>query len=95
MSLDADQVRRIAFLARVAISESEATAARNQLNDIFAMIEKMQAVDTRSIEPMVHGQDVKLRLREDIATEADQRALFQTIAPQIQSGFYLVPKVIE
>ncbi len=95
MSLDLEQVQRIAFLARIAISETEAAAVRGELNDIFAMIEKMQAVDTRSIEPMAHGQEVMLRLREDVVTEADQRALFQSIAPEVERGFYLVPKVIE
>jgi len=55
----------------------------------------MQSVDTSAIEPMSHSQSVSQRLREDIVTESDQRALFQSIAPQVQEGLYLVPQVIE
>ena len=66
-----------------------------QLTGIFGLIEEMQAVDTRGVEPMSHAQDVVLRLREDAVTEADQHALFQAVAPQVEGGLYLVPKVIE
>ena len=55
----------------------------------------MQAVDTDGVEPMAHAQDLMLRLREDAVTETDQHALFQAIAPQVEAGLYLVPKVIE
>jgi aspartyl-tRNA(Asn)/glutamyl-tRNA(Gln) amidotransferase subunit C len=55
----------------------------------------MQAVDTTGIEPMAHAQDVVLRLRNDIATETDRRAAYQAVAPQVEAGLYLVPKVIE
>ena len=59
------------------------------------MIEEMQAVDVSGVEPMSHAQDVMLRLREDVVTEADQHELFQSIAPAVEQGLYLVPKVIE
>jgi aspartyl-tRNA(Asn)/glutamyl-tRNA(Gln) amidotransferase subunit C len=59
------------------------------------MIEEMQAVDVTGIEPMSHAQDVSLRLRDDMVTEPDQRELFQSIAPKVENGLYLVPKVIE
>jgi len=88
-------VRRLAFLARVAISDSEASEICVQLNHIFAMIEKMQAVDTQNIEPMAHGQEVMLRSRDDVVTERDQHELFQSLAPQVENDFYLVPKVID
>jgi aspartyl-tRNA(Asn)/glutamyl-tRNA(Gln) amidotransferase subunit C len=55
----------------------------------------MQAVDTTGIEPMSHAQDVVLRLRDDVVTEPDQHELFQSVAPQVETGLYLVPKVIE
>ena len=58
-------------------------------------VEEMQAVDTKGIAPMSHAQDVSQRLREDVVTETDQRELFQSIAPQVEAGLYLVPKVIE
>ena len=95
MSLSIDDVKRIAALARLAVSEAEAEQALAQLSGIFALIERMQAVDTSGIEPMSHAQDLILRLREDRVTEADQRALFQSLAPQVEAGLYLVPKVIE
>ena len=95
MSLSIDDVKRIAALARIAVSEAEAEQALAQLSGIFALIERMQAVDTTGIEPMSHAQDLILRLREDRVTEADQRELFQSLAPQVEAGLYLVPKVIE
>ena len=95
MSLSIEEVTRIAALARIETSPEEALAAQSQLNAIFALIGEMQAVDTTGIEPMSHGQDLTLRLREDTVTERDQRALYQSVAPQVEAGLYLVPKVIE
>ncbi len=95
MSLSVDEVKKIAHLARIEISEAEALATRQQLNDIFAVIGQMQAVNTEGIEPMSHAQDLMLRLRDDVVTERDQHALFQSTAPQVEGGLYLVPKVIE
>ena len=95
MSLSLDDVKRIAYLARIAIDDKEAAGVLKQLSGIFALIEQMQAVDTKGIEPMSHAQDVVLRLRDDIVTEADQHELFQSVAPQVEAGLYLVPKVIE
>jgi aspartyl-tRNA(Asn)/glutamyl-tRNA(Gln) amidotransferase subunit C len=88
-------VRKVASLARLAMSEAEIETARSQLSGIFALIEEMQAVDTQGIEPMSHAQDVAQRLREDVVTETNQRELFQAIAPQVEAGLYLVPQVIE
>jgi len=95
MSLSLQQVKRVAWLARIEISEAEAEAAQGHLNDIFRLIEQMQSVDTEGVAPMAHGQDVVQRLREDKVTESDQHALYQSIAPQVENGLYLVPKVIE
>jgi len=95
MSLSLQEVKRVAWLARIEITDAEAEAAQGHLNDIFKLIEQMQSVDTEGIEPMAHAQDVVQRLREDKVTEADQHALYQSIAPQVENGLYLVPKVIE
>ena len=95
MSLSLDQVRRIAHLARIRISDAEALQTQAQLNGILGLIETMQAVDTEGVAPMAHAQDLLLRLREDAVTEAEQRSVFQSIAPQVEAGLYLVPKVIE
>ena len=95
MALTREDVKRAARLARIAIDESEADEVLAQLANIFGMIEEMQAVDVSGVEPMAHAQDVTLRLREDAVTEADQHELFQEIAPRVENGLYLVPKVIE
>ena len=95
MSLTIDDVRKVARLARLAVSEAEADAAHAQLSNIFGLIAEMQAVDTAGIEPMSHAQDVTQRLRADAVTEINQRELFQSIAPQVEAGLYLVPQVIE
>jgi len=95
MSLTNADVRKVANLARLAMNEAEIEAARSQLAGIFDLIAEMQAVDTRGVEPMSHAQDVSQRLREDTVTETNQRELFQSIAPQVEAGLYLVPQVIE
>ena len=95
MPLTLDEVRRIAYLARIEISDAEAGEVQEQLNGIFRLIEQMQAVDTAGTAPMAHARDVVLRLREDEVTEGDQHRLFQSVAPQVEEGLYLVPKVIE
>jgi len=95
MSLSTDDVKKVASLARLAVTEAEVETAHNQLSGIFDLIAEMQAVDTAGIEPMSHAQDVTQRLREDVVTEENQRKLFQSVAPQVEAGLYLVPKVIE
>ena len=95
MSLSLEEVKRIAHLARIEISEAEAVQIQGQWNDIVRPIESMRAVDTEGVEPMFHAQDLLLRLREDTVTESDQHRLFQSAAPQVEGGLYLVPKVIE
>jgi len=95
MSLTNADVRKVARLARLAMSATEIETARAQLSGIFDLIAEMQAVDTTGIEPMSHAQDVSQRLREDAVTETNQRKLFQSIAPQVEAGLYLVPQVIE
>ena len=95
MALTLDDINRIAHLARIEVEPPEAQQALVQLSGIFRLIEQMQAVNTDGVEPMSHAQDVMLRLREDLVTESDRRALFQSIAPQVEAGLYLVPRVIE
>jgi len=95
MPLSLQEVQRIAELARIGVSDAEARAVQSQLNDIFELIGRMKKVDTEGVEPMSHGQDLELRLREDIVTERDQREQFLSLAPEREQGLYLVPKVIE
>ena len=95
MALTLDDVHRIAHLARIEIDEAAAREVHGKLLAIFAMINTLQAVDTTGIVPMSHAQDVMLPLREDVVTASDQRALFQSVAPAVQDGLYLVPRVVE
>ena len=99
MSLDLEQIRRIARLARIAVSDAEAAKTAVQLNNLLGLIERMQAVDTTGIEPMAHALDAEMpisqRLREDKATEPDRRSDFQSGAPAVEEGLYLVPRVVE
>lgn len=95
MSLDREQVRKIAHLARLHITEQEVDAYADTLSRILKLIEQMNAVDTTGVMPMAHPNEVGLRLREDAVTETNQREKFQQIAPAVEAGLYLVPKVIE
>lgn len=95
MSLTLEQVRRVAHLARIEVSDAEAETTLGHLNGIFTLIEEMQAVDTQGVEPMAHAQDLSQRLREDRVTEVNRRDAFQAVAPETEAGLYLVPKVIE
>lgn len=95
MPLSQDDVKRIANLARIELCEDEVDTVLTQLSSIFSLIEQMQAVDASAITPMSHAQDVTQRLRDDAVTETDQHILFQAVAPQVEAGLYLVPKVIE
>ncbi len=93
--LSREELARLARLARIEVAETDLDALRQQLNDILAMVEQMRSVDTAGVEPMSHPQAAAQRLRPDVVTEADQRGLFQAVAPSVEDGLYLVPKVIE
>jgi aspartyl-tRNA(Asn)/glutamyl-tRNA(Gln) amidotransferase subunit C len=95
MSLNSADIKRIAHLARIEVNDAEADATLTKLTGILGLIEQMQAVDTTGIAPMSHSQDVTQRLRDDVVTETNQRELYQSIAPAVAEGLYLVPKVIE
>ena len=99
MSLSDDQVRRLAHLARIGIRPEESAAAIDRLNRVLGLIDELKAVDTAGIEPMAHPLDALLpegqRLRPDEVSEADRKELYQSVAPAVQDGLYLVPKVLE
>ncbi|MFA7282040.1 MAG: Asp-tRNA(Asn)/Glu-tRNA(Gln) amidotransferase subunit GatC [Sterolibacterium sp.] len=95
MSINLEQVGRIARLANIEISSAEAAQTSEVLNGILGLIEQLQSVDTTGIAPMAHAQEVSQRLREDCVTEPDQRTAFQAVAPETEAGLYLVPRVIE
>jgi aspartyl-tRNA(Asn)/glutamyl-tRNA(Gln) amidotransferase subunit C len=93
--LSLEEIHRIAHLARLELGQAEAAAMQQQVNDILAMVDQMAAVDTTGVVPMSHPQEVTQRLREDVVTETDQHEVFQSLAPAVEDGLYLVPKVIE
>jgi aspartyl-tRNA(Asn)/glutamyl-tRNA(Gln) amidotransferase subunit C len=95
MSLTNDDVRRIAALARIAITAEESGEVLERLNRVLALIEEMRAVDVSGVEAMAHALDLSQRLRADRVSAADQRQLYQSVAPESEDGLYLVPKVIE
>ena len=95
LALSLDDIQRIAHLARIEITPAEAVECERKLDAIFELINEMRAVDTTGIVPMSHAQDVTLPLREDRVTETDRHALYQSSAPAVHDGLYLVPKVIE
>jgi len=95
MSLANDDVRRIAALARIAITAEESAQVLERLNRVLALIEEMRAVDVAGVEPMAHALELGQRLREDKVTERDQHQLYQSVAPAVEGDLYLVPKVIE
>ncbi|ABM30900.1 Asp-tRNA(Asn)/Glu-tRNA(Gln) amidotransferase subunit GatC [Paracidovorax citrulli] len=99
MALTPQDIGRIANLARLELSPAESERMLTQLNGFFGIVEKMRAVDTAGLEPLSHPvaaiQDIALRLREDTASEPDQREANQRSAPAVERGLFLVPKVIE
>ena len=99
MSLNAQDIARIANLARLELQPEEGERMLARINDFFAIVEKMRAVDTAGVEPLTHPvaavSEVALRLRDDVASEPDRREANQQSAPAVERGLFLVPKVIE
>lgn len=99
MSLTLSDIDRIANLARLELQSDEASRMLGQINGFFDIVEQMRAVNTEGVEPLAHPvaaiQDVALRLREDVASEPDQREANQRSAPAVEHGLFLVPRVIE
>jgi aspartyl-tRNA(Asn)/glutamyl-tRNA(Gln) amidotransferase subunit C len=95
MSLTLEDVKKIAHLARLNLSTEEMTLYRSQLSHILDFIEQMNQVEIAHVTPLAHPFDLEQRLRSDIVTESNLREKYQQIAPQVEAGLYLVPKVIE
>lgn len=95
MALERSDVEKIAHLARLGLDEADVPRTTETLNNILGLIDAMQAVDTDGIAPLAHPLEATQRLRADAVTESNQRDAYQAIAPAVQDGLYLVPKVIE
>ena len=95
MSLDKNDVEKIAHLARITIADDDIPGYAASLSSILELVEQMDAVDTENVAPMAHPHAAFQRLREDAVTEANQREHFQKITPNVENGLYLVPKVLD
>ena len=95
MSLTTDEVKKIAYLARLGIDEQQVESYAKELSGLLDLVAQMDAVDVEQVSPMAHPMDQAQRLRIDLVKEEDQHERFQSQAPQVESGLYLVPKVIE
>ena len=95
MTLDKSDIDKIAWLARFSISQEDIPNYLHDVSNILKLVEKMNSVNTDDIEPLAHPLEITARLRDDKVTETDQREHFQKIAPAVDNGHYLVPKVIE
>ncbi len=95
MSLTETDVKKIARLARLSLNEKDISAYTQQLSGILDFVSEMSAIDTSETQPLAHPLDLAARLRADVVTETDQRETFQAIAPRVEAGLYLVPKVID
>ena len=95
MAFDKTEVEKVAQLARLHISDSEIDEVTGRITDILALIDQMQSVDTDTVVPLAHPLDLTQRLREDDVTEFNRRDELQLLAPAVEQGLYLVPKVIE
>lgn len=95
MSLDNTDVEKIAHLARVDIESKDTQEYLTNLTSILDLVDQMQSVDTEGVEPLSHPLDAVQRLRADDVTESNQRELLQTVAPAVEEGLFLVPKVID
>jgi aspartyl-tRNA(Asn)/glutamyl-tRNA(Gln) amidotransferase subunit C len=95
MTLSLADVARIADLARLEVTADEAASVHAKLAAIFALIDQLSAVDTAGVAPLAHPQECFAPLREDLVTERDERDLYQAVAPAVEDGLYLVPRVVE
>ncbi|OOC10291.1 MULTISPECIES: Asp-tRNA(Asn)/Glu-tRNA(Gln) amidotransferase subunit GatC [Thioalkalivibrio] len=95
MSVDTEHVQRIAELSRLAMDDDQAREFAGGLSDIFDFVEQLDGADIEGVEPMAHPMDAAQRLRPDAVTEPDRRDDYQAIAPAVEGGLYLVPRVIE
>lgn len=95
MVLTEEEVKKIAHLARLNLTAEEMAYFTPQLSTILQFIEQMNKISTDTVEPLAHPLEASQRLRQDVVTEKNQREKFQSIAPEVEAGLYLVPKVIE
>lgn len=95
MTIEQDEIEKIAALARIRIDAGQIGEVTQRIDEILRMVDQLQAADTDGVEPMANPLDATQALRPDRVTESNQRDAFQAIAPAVENGLYLVPKVID
>ncbi|PIE37127.1 MAG: Asp-tRNA(Asn)/Glu-tRNA(Gln) amidotransferase GatCAB subunit C [Gammaproteobacteria bacterium] len=95
MAISEETIADIADLAKIRIDASQTHEVNERLNAILGMVEQLQAVDTTAVEPLANPLDAHQPLRADEVTETNRREAYQAIAPAVEDGLYLVPKVID
>ena len=95
MSIERQEIEKLATLARIAIDDSTINEVSQRLSSVLALVDQLQAADTTGVNAMSHPMQAVQRLREDEVTELNQREAIQTVAPDTENGLFLVPKVIE
>jgi aspartyl-tRNA(Asn)/glutamyl-tRNA(Gln) amidotransferase subunit C len=95
MSLDRSDIEKIAHLARLAVDEDKLESYATDLSNILTLVGQLEATDTDNVSPMAHPWHMAQRLRPDEVTEPNHREAYQSVAPLVEAGLYLVPKVIE
>jgi len=95
MAIGQDEIEKIAELARIRIAPDQLGEVTQRITEILGMVDQLQAVDTQAVEPMANPLDAVQRLRPDEITEENRREAFQAIAPAVENGLYLVPRVVE
>jgi aspartyl-tRNA(Asn)/glutamyl-tRNA(Gln) amidotransferase subunit C len=95
MAIEQDELEKIAELARIRVAPDQIGQVTQRITEILSMVDQLQAVDTGNVEPMANPLDAVQRLRKDEVTEENRREAFQAIAPAVENGLYLVPRVVE
>jgi aspartyl-tRNA(Asn)/glutamyl-tRNA(Gln) amidotransferase subunit C len=95
MAIEQDELEKIAELARIRVAPDQIGQVTQRITEILSMVDQLQAVDTGDVEPMANPLDAVQRLRKDEVTEENRREAFQAIAPAVENGLYLVPRVVE
>lgn len=95
MAITAAEVKKVAYLARLSIDKASVEATASTITNILQLVDRMNAVDTQGVEPLLNPLEATQRLREDVVTEMNQREQLQNCAPAVEDGLFLVPRVIE
>ena len=95
MSVDTETVKRVAHLARIAVTDAEAEKMRGELNAILGFVEQLNEVDVTGVEPMTSVVETAMKMRQDVVTDGGQASEVTANAPVSEDGFFLVPKVVE